>query len=768
MKVRYRRSPRDRYATAAAAKRRLRWLLAVFFLALGVPVYLLIGKVYAQLEQETYYRYRAQAEALVDRVERRMHNVLEAEQQRPFAQYSFFNVLESPLLQSKGVTFSPLSELPPESDVPGIVGYFQIDPDGSFHSPVLPDSDRGSTAGEQPGFSQAQLAKRLALRNRLRRLLLANPRPVPDVSEQRAQRGNDMRGERERAHDGERKQEVAKAGDDRYVFDRLLPPSATIAPPLAEESTADESRTSRARADKDAGRISASQLAAVEGIGRKSAAQSSTKTAAAAVASSPAPKAKPTLHYRRKEKVRLPDQAAARALFDRPRRQAMEAASSTPESTMLAREAESDRLHGAIEKKNRVAASEEQESPVAIFSFDSEIDRLQMIALDASYDCFFRRVWREDGRYIQGFIIERGEFFRQMVTSLFRGSTIASVSRLRVADDGNVVQQVEPLGYDTRSLLARQDRPAEPAETLPLYRARLADPLQQVDLLFNVGALPLGKGALLIDLTAFTLAAVLLIGLAGFYRLGVRQIQLAQQKSDFVAAVSHELKTPLTTIRLYSEMLRSGWAADEQRKKTYYDHIFFESERLSRLIANVLQLSKLENHGDALSLQPLTPARLLEGVRQALATQVAACGFELNMRSDDTAPADLIVTADVDAFARIMINLVDNALKFAAEAEPRRIEVGWTVECGGEAVLFFVRDYGPGIRRDQRKKIFDLFYRSGDEMTRTKPGTGIGLALVKQLAAQMGAVVDLVDRRPGVEFQLRFPLPTQAGTDRNA
>jgi two-component system, OmpR family, phosphate regulon sensor histidine kinase PhoR len=170
-------------------------------------------------------------------------------------------------------------------------------------------------------------------------------------------------------------------------------------------------------------------------------------------------------------------------------------------------------------------------------------------------------------------------------------------------------------------------------------------------------------------------------------------------------------------------------------------------------------LSKLENHGDALPLQPFEPGQLLESVRHALVTQVEACGFELNLRSAETVPAGLTVKADVDAFAQIMINLVDNALKFAADAEPRRIDVGWIVDRGGgKNVLFYVRDYGPGIERGQRRKIFDLFYRSGDEMTRTKPGTGIGLALVKQLADRMGAVVDLVNRRPGVEFQLELPL----------
>ena len=259
-----------------------------------------------------------------------------------------------------------------------------------------------------------------------------------------------------------------------------------------------------------------------------------------------------------------------------------------------------------------------------------------------------------------------------------------------------------------------------------LYRTWLNGPLQGVELLFSVSALPLGSGALLIDLTAVVLAAVLLVGLVGFYRLGVRQIHLARQKGNFVSAVSHELKTPLTAIRMYSEMLRSGWVGDEEKKQAYYDHIFFESERLSRLIANVLQLAKLENHGEALFLQPCEPAQLLHGVQHTLSTQVEACGFELNICLPATVPSGLIVEADADAFSQIMINLVDNALKFSTDGEPLRIDVGWTVGHGGETVVFFVRDYGPGISRDQMRKIFELFFRAGDEMTRTKPGTGIG------------------------------------------
>ena len=112
------------------------------------------------------------------------------------------------------------------------------------------------------------------------------------------------------------------------------------------------------------------------------------------------------------------------------------------------------------------------------------------------------------------------------------------------------------------------------------------------------------------------------------------------------------------------------------------------------------------------------------------------------------------VRVDADAFFQIVINLVDNAIKFSAKAERRRIEVGCALGRGG--VVFSVRDHGPGVARDQMKKIFRLFYRSENELTRETVGTGIGLSLVKQLALAMGAEVDVVNREPGAEFGVTF------------
>jgi len=253
---------------------------------------------------------------------------------------------------------------------------------------------------------------------------------------------------------------------------------------------------------------------------------------------------------------------------------------------------------------------------------------------------------------------------------------------------------------------------------------------------------------------------VLLASHYGVYRLGLQQIELATQRSDFVSAVSHELKTPLTAIRMYGEMLRAGWVQDEGRRQAYYDFIFFESERLSRLIANVLQLAHLTNHDAPLTLKEYTLRQLLDVVRSKVSTQAEAAGFELRFVEEGAAP-DLVaasVLADEDAFVQIVINLVDNALKFSANAEPKRIDVGLRLHPSPprQAVLF-VRDYGPGVARDQIQRIFQLFYRAEDELTRQTKGTGIGLALVKALAVQMHAQVHLHNHHPGAEFQLIMP-----------
>jgi two-component system, OmpR family, phosphate regulon sensor histidine kinase PhoR len=173
----------------------------------------------------------------------------------------------------------------------------------------------------------------------------------------------------------------------------------------------------------------------------------------------------------------------------------------------------------------------------------------------------------------------------------------------------------------------------------------------------------------------------------------------------------------------------------------------------------VLHLARLTNNDSPLELRSYPPDRLLDIIRLKVSSQIEAAGFALELAAAEL-PASLTILAEEDAFSRIFINLVDNALKFSRTAEQKVVIIGYRLANGGGSeggeVVFFVRDHGPGIERDQRKKLFRLFYRGENELTRTTPGTGIGLALVKELAAKMNAQVDLESKEPGVEFTVRF------------
>jgi signal transduction histidine kinase len=237
------------------------------------------------------------------------------------------------------------------------------------------------------------------------------------------------------------------------------------------------------------------------------------------------------------------------------------------------------------------------------------------------------------------------------------------------------------------------------------------------------------------------------------YRLGVKQIDLTRQQQDFVAAVSHELNTPLTSIRMYGEMLRDGWAPQE-KIKTYYDFICDESERLTRLITNVLQLARMTRNDLQIETKDVSVSELVDIIRSKVSSQIERAGFKLNLSCSE-AVAETTINVDADYFNQIVINLVDNAIKFSARADKKEIDISFDLQQDNR-VAFKIRDYGPGVSRNQMKKIFQLFYRSEDKFIRETKGTGIGLSLVNQLAKSMHATVDVVNADPGAEFRILF------------
>jgi signal transduction histidine kinase len=287
-----------------------------------------------------------------------------------------------------------------------------------------------------------------------------------------------------------------------------------------------------------------------------------------------------------------------------------------------------------------------------------------------------------------------------------------------------------------------------------LYRHRFGEPFESLSAGLSLLPLPDEGGTGYIYAIGLLLILASTVGLWAVYRTVVVAVDFSERRSNFAAAVSHELKTPLTAIRMYGEMLRDGMVSDEAKEKEYSSTITAEAERLSRLIQNVLEFSKLEKGAHELDLVSGPLGEPLREVIRILEPHAHSQGFTLALDLEDPLPA---VRFDRDAFQQILFNLIDNAFKYAAGAEIKRIDLCARRVEG--AVEICVRDYGPGVAREHRAHLFDAFYRGEKELTRRTRGAGIGLALVQSLAKQMAATVSARNRpEGGFEVALRFPL----------
>ena len=239
------------------------------------------------------------------------------------------------------------------------------------------------------------------------------------------------------------------------------------------------------------------------------------------------------------------------------------------------------------------------------------------------------------------------------------------------------------------------------------------------------------------------------LGLGGLWRSAKEEIKLAEQKDDFISAVSHELRTPLTSIRMYSEMLEKKWFKSEDKLAEYYSNMRQESERLSRLIENVLDFSRIQKGRKKYTFKIGDINQCIKDVVKMMEPYAWQKGFSIET---ELGPAGKI-SFDSDAVMQIVVNLIDNAVKYAHNAEDKTIKVRTKSE--DEFILIEVEDHGPGVPHQQRKKIFEQFYRSEAEATRETTGTGLGLALVKKFAEAHNGFVEIANARPtGVIFRV--------------
>jgi signal transduction histidine kinase len=591
---------------------------------------------------------------------------------------------------------SPLSQFPVKQTVKGTLGYFQIDPNGKMSTPILPTDNQDQRLSAE---LLSDLGKRIAQRDVMLNILSQNQLITPKpAAPPSVARANEPRNSSKPRTD-----ELSIASTSADEEGNAYTPQALFEQLKSKNEAADASQPKQSL-----GRLEDLKLS---------------------------------------KQFRTEPQAESKAK-EKPRK----IVSAKKDASLLRKE------QNVLPERQGLSMDSGQVShpagSVKINMFESEIDAFDFSVLDSGHFVLFRKVWKDGQRLIQGILFEPNAFIDGIIQPMFNEATVSRSSDLTVGYEGNILSVLH--GRSARTYISR----ASDIKGFLLLEGRLADPFSGITLVFSVNQLPAGPGATVVNWLAVLLILILCCGFYLMYRLGVRQIRVARQQQDFISAVSHELKTPLTSIRMYGEMLMQGWLAEDKRKQ-YYTYIHDESERLTRLINNVLQMARMTRNDIQLDMKSYTVEQLLDTIRSKVSSQIERAGFTLSLQCEQQCESRSI-NLDIDYFIQIIINIVDNAIKFSAKAQTKQIDIT-CLPAGKNKIQWRLRDYGPGIPKQQMRKIFELFYRSESELTRETIGTGIGLALVTELTQAMKGSIDVVNHTPGVQFQLTFPMNPPSG-----
>jgi signal transduction histidine kinase len=253
-------------------------------------------------------------------------------------------------------------------------------------------------------------------------------------------------------------------------------------------------------------------------------------------------------------------------------------------------------------------------------------------------------------------------------------------------------------------------------------------------------------------LTLAALSLVLAGGIVLTYRSVTKEMALARLKSDFVSNVSHELRTPLSLIRLYAETLEMGRLTSPEKYQEYYCIIRKESERLTALINNILDFSRIEAGRKEYDFRETDMSELVHNTLDSYRYQLEQSGFQFEEKIDEV-PS---MRVDREAMARSLLNLVNNALKYSQD----RKYIGVNLYRDNGSVKLEVVDQGIGIPHQEQQKIFEKFYRVGDPLVHNTKGSGLGLSLVRHIVQAHGGEV-AVDSSPGQGSKFTIVLPVK-------
>ncbi|MBQ4851789.1 cell wall metabolism sensor histidine kinase WalK [Pseudoalteromonas sp. MMG012] len=388
------------------------------------------------------------------------------------------------------------------------------------------------------------------------------------------------------------------------------------------------------------------------------------------------------------------------------------------------------------------------------------------------YLVFYRIVLVNGVKKLQGYVIDVNAYLNNQIerilkTVQFKSTITVTVQPEQTSSDKTYfIYDSKPHG---QAVITQTKLLHAPLNQLTINSHELRWPFKSYQLTYSTAKLTLPPAAIYsLGLMTLLLCGIIL-GSFGFYRLGIKQFKLAEQRLNFVSSVSHELKTPLTSIRMYSEMLKSGMVPSEEYKSEYYEFIHSESERLSRLIDNILQLSKLNQPQHSVNAHYTKLSILTDIIQSKVSSLLLNSHFQLNISSDFEKPEDVLLLIDLDAFSQVVINITDNAVKFfdsdtIEDEQRKKVDFNFTANAKDkdkDYIVMEIRDYGNGISAEQESKIFELFYRGGSELTRSTQGTGIGLALVNELVLAQQGTIEVDRMSPGLSMKIRFKCKFQ-------
>ena len=373
-------------------------------------------------------------------------------------------------------------------------------------------------------------------------------------------------------------------------------------------------------------------------------------------------------------------------------------------------------------------------------SFQIEVAPLQSVFINDDQIFIFRRIMINNQIYRQGFVLQVSAFLNHLAQTYFLTQPMAQFTGLRLS----VIDQGREFG-------AVESGVASQKPDFVLNRS-FPSPFSFLKATLTCQQIPRSAGRKTLTIMLIVLAVIVLLGLFAIYQSTRAIVDLSERRSQFVSSVTHELKTPLTNIRMYIEMLEQGIARTAEREQEYYRILDSEGVRLSRLINNVLELSKLEQKQRRIDLQTGTFDDVITEVQAVMAEKIKQDGYVLNAEPGPIGSFKY----DREAMIQILINLIENSMKFGKGA-PRR-EISLRTRRAEDGVKIMVSDTGPGIPRRDLKKVFDDFYRVENSLTRTTRGTGIGLALVKKFVRLMGGSVTAANNEgPGCTITITLP-----------